>query len=194
MARATLAAIIARVRLLIADKGTPPQFSDDELQDTLDQRRTDVRYLELTPAETIAPGGGVTWLDYYAPFDLLWWEGDAQLVDNRFAPLTPLTSDLSGGHWTFATNQRPPVWIVGKAFDLYAASADALEQWIAALKLEYSTTQETNVYQRNERITTMTDLAASYRAKERVRTVTMTRPDTMTQEPQSSWVTPAAWR
>src|SRR5215831_15481657 len=104
MARATLADIIARVRLLISDKATPPQFSDDDLQTTLDQRRTDLRYLELTPAETIAAGGAVTWLDYYAPYDLLWWETDAQLVDNRFAPLTPATSDFSGGHWTFTTN------------------------------------------------------------------------------------------
>ena len=193
MARATLAAIIARVRLLISDKGTPPQFSDDELEDTLDQRRTDIRYLELTPAETIAPGGGVTWLDYYAPYDILWWEGDAQLVDNRFAPLSPATSDLVGGHWTFTQDQRPPVWIVGKVFDLYAASADALEQWIAALKLEYSTTQETNVYQRNERIATMTALAATYRAQQRVQSVTMTRPDTQATDTWS-WQAPAPAR
>jgi hypothetical protein len=188
-----MADIIARVRLLISDKATPPQFSDDDLQGTLDQRRTDIRYLELTPAETIAPGGAVTWLDYYAPFDLVWWEADVQLVDNRFSPVTPATSDLAGGHWTFASNQRPPVWIVGKIFDLYAASADTLEQWIAALKLEYSTTQELNVYARKERITAMTDLAASYRAQQRVQSVTMIRPDTPRVD-AFSWVTSPATR
>lgn len=177
MARATMADIIARLRLLISDRGGTPVFTDQELQDTLDQHRTDIRYLELTPAQTFAPGGPVTWHDYYAPYDSQWWESDAQLVSSTFAVLTPTTSDLSGGHWTFAANQLPPVYIVGKLFDLYAAAADVLEQWIALIKLEYGTTQETNVYNRRERVTTLTDLAATYRAKQAVQQVTMTRPD-----------------
>jgi hypothetical protein len=180
MARATLAEILARVRLLVNDRGTPPTFSDDELADTLDQRRSDFFQEPLQEQVTYFAGKPAAWLDYYAPFDLQWWEGDVQLYANTFAPITPATSDLSGGHWTFTTSQNPPVYITGKLFDLYAAAADVLDLWIAQLKLEYDTRQDQrNQFMRQQRITTMTDLAASYRAKQQPQSVTMTRPDTV---------------
>lgn len=180
-ARATCADIIARVRLMVNDRGGTPVFSDDQLQDTLDQRRDDLRYLGLIPAETISgpPNQGqVTWLDFYAPDGMGWWEEDAQLVSNVFAPLAPATSDWIVGHWTFTSNQLPPAYIVGKTFDLYAAAADTLEEWIALLKLEYTTTQEKDVFARTERIANMEMLAERYRAKQRPRTATLVRDDT----------------
>jgi hypothetical protein len=177
MARATLAEILARVRLLVNDRGTPPTFSDDELADTLDMHRRDFFQEPLQEQVTYFAGQPAAWLDYYAPFDLQWWEGDVQLYANTFVPITPATSDLSGGHWTFTTSQNPPVYITGKLFDLYAAAADVLDLWIAQLKLEYGTTQETNIYNRGERIATLTGLAAKYRATQAVKQITMTRPD-----------------
>jgi hypothetical protein len=180
--RATMVDIIARVRLLVNDQGVTPVFSDSQLQDTLDQRRADIRYLGLIPAETISgppTQGVVTWLDFYAPDGMGWWEGDAQIVSNVFAPLTPATSDFIVGHWTFAVSQLPPCYIVGKTFDLYAAAADTLEQWVALLKLEYDTRQNRlDMFQRSQRIDHMTALAATYRAKQRPATATLVRDDT----------------
>jgi hypothetical protein len=139
---------------------------------------------------TYFAGKPAAWLDYYAPFDLQWWEGDVQLYANTFAPITPATSDLSGGHWTFTTSQNPPVYITGKLFDLYAAAADVLELWIAQLKLEYDTRQNRlDLFQRQQRITTMTDLANTYRAKQQVQSVTMSRPDMTPAGAGTAWFT-----
>jgi hypothetical protein len=171
--------IIARVRLMIADTSGTPVFADQSLQDTLDTRRTDVRYMELIPAETISgppTAGTVTWLDFYAPVG--WWENDEQLLSNIWAPLTPTTSDRVVGHWTMATNQYPPVYIVGKYYDLFAAAADTLEEWIGLLKLQYDTVHERDRFLRNQRIVAMEGMIAKYRAKQMPQTATLTRDDT----------------
>lgn len=182
--RSSMSDILARVRLLVNDTGGTPIFTDQEIQDTCDTRRTDVRYLELTPAETIAgppTAGTVTWLDYYAPVG--WWENDESLVSNVFAPLTPATSDRIVGHWTLSVSQIPPVYIVGKTYDLYAAAADTLDQWIAMRKLEYDFDEAKDRFFRSQSVTQMQALAASYRAKSRPRSVQLGRPDTYPQSP-----------
>jgi hypothetical protein len=119
--RSSMADIIARVRIMINDTGGTPVFTDQVIQDTLDQRREDNRYMGLIPAETIAgppSAGTVTWLDY------------------------------------------------------------SLEQWVALLKLEYDFDSEKDKYLRSQRVKMMTDMAATYRAKQLPQTATFTRDDT----------------
>ena len=145
--RTTMAALISKVRLLINDPaGASQQFTDNEVQDALDDWRRDVRYEQLTPAPTLSNVGGVAndpsqpgiaeynWTDYYSSFQ--WWEQGEVLSDGHFITLTPASSDELVGHWTFnlpTPGQYPPIFITGRVFDIYAAAADLLEMWAARL-------------------------------------------------------------
>ena len=64
MPRATMASLIARVRLMVAESGTAI-FSDDNIQDKLDECRFDVRYALLVPKPTYSNSLGIQYNDYY---------------------------------------------------------------------------------------------------------------------------------
>src|SRR6267154_1099796 len=150
--RATLAAQIARVRLLISDPaGASQQFDDQTIQDTLDEHRDDIRYEGMTIAPSIVNTASTNnqastiFADYYSRYT--WWEADAVLQGQgptgaAWIVLTPLASDYITGHWQFeltpfvngtVPGQLPPVFITGKIFDIYGAAADLLEYWAATL-------------------------------------------------------------
>lgn len=145
--RTTMVALIAKVRRLINDPaGASQQFTDNDIQDALDDWRRDVRYEQLTPAPTLYNVGGVAndpaqpgiadynWTDYYSSFQ--WWEQGEVLTDGHFITLTPASSDELTGHWTFnlpTPGEYPPVFATGRVFDIYAAAADLLDMWSATL-------------------------------------------------------------
>lgn len=163
MPRPSMAALITQVRLLIADPaGSGQAFSDDEIQTALDRYQTVVRYAPLHPEPTLLPTGVAEYRDYFANRGD--WEADEQLVDASWNTLTPATSDRQTGHWTFASpGQNPPVYIVGKTYDLYAAAADLLEAWAAKLKLEYDFSTDGQSFQRSLKVKAMLLLAREYR-------------------------------
>lgn len=170
MARTTLSDLIERVRLLIHDADSNI-FSDDEIQDALDQHRSDVRYLELEAAETIQAGGSIVYLDYYAGRGD--WESDEVLYDASYNALTPQSADRLTGHWVFAESQSPPVYIVGKAYDLFASAADLLEAWASREKLSVDVGADGTSLQRSQRFEMLLGLARQYRARSRPRRVEM---------------------
>lgn len=175
-ARASLATIISRLRLMVADPtGASAVFTDDQLQDYLDARRTDHRYRQLELRPSYAPGGGTTYLEYYA--GLGWWEADEQLVSGQYAVLSPATSDRVVGHWTFAASQNPPVLITGKTFDLNAAAADVLEAWAAKVKLDFDFKADDQSFSRSQKVKALMELAATFRRKGSIRSAHMYRSD-----------------
>lgn len=191
--RASMADLLSAARLLINDPaGDTEVFSDQQVQDALDHTRTDYRYLELAPAASIAPGGAVSWLDYYAMSgteSIGDWEDDVVLAGYpAFAVLTPVTSDPLVGHWTFDTSaypqgQRPPVYLIGKTYDRYGAAVELLEAWAGTLTLRFgfrSDSQQFNVSEQSEHLLT---LAARYKMKMRVGMLQMQRSDV----PQELW-------
>ena len=173
-ARASLASLITRVRTLIDDNATTKTFTDDEVQAALDNWRTDVRYLELRPAET-RTSSGVEYRDYYAPCGD--WEADAVLYDSGYATLTPTTSEYQAGHWAFTTGVTPPVYIVGKTFDVYAAAADLLEMWAAREKLSFDFDTDGQSFKRSQKAAALLALAREYRRQQRPASVLMDRGD-----------------
>jgi len=133
--RSTMSDLIARTRLLMADTAAADQdFQDQDVQDTLDRRRTDVNYQELRGKPTIDPSSRLLlYYDYYSNYPD--WEDDVKIQHGSdWAVLTPDVSDNVVGHWTFTDNTLPPVFIVGKTYDLYAAAADLLEIWLVRAK------------------------------------------------------------
>jgi hypothetical protein len=171
-----MADLISRLRLLIGDPAGGSQvFADQELQDALDLRRDDVRYLAPAAAETIAPGGTVQYLDYYA--DRAPWEADEALVDGNWATLTPASADRVVGRWTFAASTPPPVYVTGKVYDLYAAAADVLEAWAATVKLDFTFTTDGQQFTRAQKFNQIAALAADYRRRSRPQAVRQVRSD-----------------
>src|SRR5262245_55358434 len=111
MARAAMANLITCLRRHIGDpSGASQTWSDNELQDTLDQHRTDHDGLTL---ERIAsyPAGVLSYLEYAAPVGD--WEEDAALADSGHTALTPAASDYLTGRWTFASEPSYPVSVTG---------------------------------------------------------------------------------
>lgn len=137
MPRSTMSALIARVRLMIFDTGGSPLFTDDNIQDKLDECRFDYFNFPLLLRPLFTNPGGIVYNDYYARVGHTIrgnWEGGSELTLRwgDFTLLTPVTSDELVGHWTF-NNQKPPVLLTGKRYDLYRAAADLLDYKIANL-------------------------------------------------------------
>lgn len=172
-ARTTLAGLITRLRRLVNDPGAAQTWDDDELQDWLDANRLDVRRAVLRP-ETTWVSGTVTYTDYYADYGD--WESDVVLQDAEGNELTPVTSELVTGRWTF-TEQRPPVYITGKTYDLYGAAAEVLEAWAARSALLFDFEADGASYKRSQAGQALERLAERYRGQARPRRVVMRRDD-----------------
>lgn len=176
-ARETMADLIGRLRLMIADpSGDGQTFGDEELQEFLDARRTEHRYRRLEPLPTIGPGGAVTYAAYHSggAHD---WEEDGALYGPDFGEVEPERSDWRRGRWEFAENQPAPVYINGKTYDLAAAGADALEAWAAKLKAEYDIRAGDQTFERSAQIQQTLAMATALRRRQRAGPATWRRSD-----------------
>lgn len=172
--RSSILDIIAHVRGLINDaSGTV--FTDVEIESVLDRRRSDWTYLQLKAVGTIAPGGSVSYKDFWA--DRGYWEDDAELVDAGYAVLTPLVSDYINGHWTMSSQPLTPVLISGRTHDIYAGAAELLEMWAAKVALEFDFSAGGQNFSRSQQQAQLLKLAAQYRAKAPVGWAKLVRED-----------------
>lgn len=176
--RATMYQLVAQVRLLIGDPASnDATFSDDELQMFLDNQGFTVLYQPLTAEPTIAPGGGTAYYAWFAPVG--WWESDESLTDASYNVLTPTSSDRQRGRWVFGTSQND-VLLTGRYYDVHLAAADAVDAWLAKLKLAYDFAADGGDYKRSQMVIGLQALASSLRAKAGnggLQTATMTRWD-----------------
>lgn len=168
--------LITRVRSLIYDpEGASAIFSDDEIQDALDDHRNDVRYLELKPAETIQSGGSISYLEYHAGRPD--WEGTVTLLNASYGTLSPSSANYRRGVFNFSSNQDPPVMIVGQTYNLYAASVDLLKLWKARLKLQFDFTADGSSFKLSQQLKSLDDLIVQYENKAGIETGIMLRGD-----------------
>lgn len=195
-ARTSMASLIAWTRRKIGDPaGANQQFSDDEIQDALDAYRTDVRYELLHDAPSIVNAASTghqavfIYADYYSDFQN--WEEDVVLQGNdstnaSWVTLTPVVSDALNGHWQFETDvfsagtapgQIPPVYATGKIYDVYAASADLLETWAAALACRYDSSVNGQTLKRSQLMQGKVLLASLCRRQAQPRTAKFLRSD-----------------
>lgn len=187
--RASMSDLITRVRRYIGDPAqASEQFTDQEIQNVLDEHRFTVRYAPLRPGPTLSQGALYDFLDYYA--DMGNWEADAVLTWVDFSVLTPATSDLINGHWTFvkaAPGQYPPVYLTGKYYDLHASAADLLEQWAGALAAtNYDFTADGRTFRRSQLPANLYKAADMHRRKALVTSAPTYRGDLSTAHPEFS--------
>lgn len=183
--RSSMTALIARVRLMIAESGTAI-FADQDIQDKLDECRENVRYEPLTPQPTFANPGGIQYNDYYSgdpDRPRGFWEADETIIYGDFTTRTPVTSDELVGHWTF-NNQLPPLLIAGKRYDVYRAAADLLDEKIAALAAtETDFSADGQSFHLSQQLTFLEKRAQSYRRKQRARLGAQGREDSPSARP-----------
>lgn len=173
-ARASMAALITQVRDLIQDNGSTEVFTDEQLEQFLDDNRIDANYLEMRWRESIAPGGSVSYYEYRAAAN---WETTATVTNNQYGTVTAGTVDYRRGVWTFATSQEPPLYVTGARYNVYAAAAAALEQWMATLKFTYDFTADGATFRRSQQVAAMQALLDRYRSMAGPQVMTMTRSD-----------------
>lgn len=192
--------LITRTRLMIADlAGNSQFFTDHDVQDRLDANRDDVRYEGLAIAPSIvnlastSNSASTIFADYYSKYG--WWESDVVLQGQGptglpWIVLTPLTSELllDQAHWQFETSvftsgtvpgQLPPVFATGKIYDVYAAAADLLTFWAAALSSAYNISVDGQSLQRSQLMTAKLTLADLYRRQSRPKIAKLVRRDVM---------------
>lgn len=172
--------LISRVRLLIGDpSGASQQFTDQNIQDMLDLGRVNVVNALLRPAVTLTSNGVLNYTDYYA--DIGNWESDVVIQNGSFTILTDMSaSDYLTGHWTWnlaSPGKIPPLFITGKYYDLYGASADLLEMWAATWARSYNFTADGQSFQRSQAAQMMLTQAKQYRKQALVHTIPMIRSD-----------------
>lgn len=162
-ARTSMAALIAKTRMLIGDSaGSTQVFTDDEIQTVLDAHEKNIRYEALTPMVTIVSGGAVTWLIWKSKYGD--WEDDAEVVDGTYTEITPSVFDAAEGEWTFTTSQKV-VFVTGDAYDVHGSAAQLLDYWIAKLKLGVDFAADGGNYSLSQRITALEKMRNAYLAK-----------------------------
>lgn len=169
--RLTMAALISSVRILINDLapvGNGQIFSDQIIQDVLDEGREDVKNMPLIPKPTFNVGT-IQYLDYWSEFG--GWEDGYVLKQYLTIVVTPSVLEPIAGHFQFSSNTWPPVYISGTLHDRYRAAADLLERMAAQWVLSYSMTVDSQNLQRGQVVNNLQALARTYRMKQRPRTI-----------------------
>jgi hypothetical protein len=161
-ARSSMSDIILQLRLMVNDTNSL-EFTDDQLQDVLDQRAFISSYEGLNTLETILPGGTVEYKEFQA--DRQWFETDTILTDSAFNTITPTTADYKLAYFTFATSQVIPLLIYGWYYDLNAAAADVWDLKAAKYASEFDFSVDGGSYSKSQRVTNARNTAKEYRSK-----------------------------
>ena len=175
--------LIERVRSLVGDTGLTPAYSDDQIVVALNERREEVRYMDLDALETIQPGGAVVYLDFVAHVGF--WDDGVELVDASYSPLTPSLSDNLGGRWSFDDPQAD-VYLTGFTYDVYGACGDLVSSGSGAASAlgageKIRVTADGTTIEKSSSSSSSdgssTNVAASFYAKARPRTLSFIRTD-----------------
>lgn len=163
-ARTSMTALIAKARRLIADTSGSPVFTDNDIQDALDVRRLEQRFVALQPSPSFTTGGATLFLDYYADYE--YWEDDVLLQDMSYNTLTASLAEPLVGHWHFTSAPNGfGVRATGKTYDMYGACADLLDSWAATVMLQFDATTGRDTFNRSQKFDMIAKLAATYRSR-----------------------------
>lgn len=160
--RSGMQTLVDRLRVMVGDADASPTFSDDDLQDFLDERRIDVIEAQLRPWPATL-GSSVAYTEFRAP--RRWWEGGAVLIGITSTPLVPTTEDLVAGRWTFAAGHAIPVYVTGSCFDIYGAAQAVCEAWAAKVAVEFDFGTDQQTFNRSDKRVGLLAVAREYARK-----------------------------
>lgn len=195
--RSTMSDLIALTRTMIADPaGASQQFSDQQVQDRLDASRDDIRYEQLVIAPSIVNTASTNniasyiFADYFSKYG--YWEADVVLQGYLNAAywkvLTPVASELllDEAHWQFeltpfvngtVPGQIPPIFAIGKVYDVYSAAAALLDFWAATLTGAYDIVVDGQNLRRSQLLALKMQMATYYRRQAKPKLAKMNRYD-----------------
>jgi hypothetical protein len=175
MARSSMAALITRVRDLINDPaGVSQIWTDDQIQNVMDESRFDIVNEMMVPKPTYITGQ-ILFENYYTP--VANWEDDYVIKQYLYNPVTPNTLEPIAGHFGFNQTTLPPLYITGKRYDIYRAAADLLERWAAKSLQQFAFSSDGQSFQPQQVVDNINKLVKLYRQKQQPRTISMTRSD-----------------
>jgi hypothetical protein len=174
MSRSSMADLITRVRVLINDTGSAT-FTDDEVQNVLDETRLDIAnealMYEITYSTT-----ATEYLYYYSKRGG-GWETDYSIKQNLTTTVTPSSDNLIVGKFAFSSSTDPALFITGKLYDVYKAAADLLERHAVQYTLAYDVMANNQTLSRSQIIKNMHSVIKHYRSLQRPRTIKIGRSD-----------------
>jgi hypothetical protein len=189
-ARAGMADLITKLRALTSSGSADysvnsvTYWTDDQLQSTLDQHRTDFRNLLLTADPTLFNSVDY-YYDYYVP-DHDWLEGTASgtaawMLTNGTGgtvAFSDYTLNIDAKHLKFSANQEGTAYyLAGRAFDLYSAASDVWESIASSVWDRFDLRTDNHDMSRSQLYDHATKQAARMRAKGGITSSIMTRPD-----------------
>lgn len=157
--RPSLTALVAKLRFLIQDTGTPPVFTDDELGGLLDEYAIVENYLTLDG--DVIRGNPDTYLVFRGPG---FWEDVRVYNANNVLLTTPgnYSMDTLRGIVTLAASTTEGVTISGTRVDLYGAAGAACTIWASKLKLDYDVAVGGDSFTRSQKITQLLTMADEF--------------------------------
>jgi hypothetical protein len=170
-----MASLIAYARELLNDPSPTPTLTDQQIQDRLDLNRRDVYNMELRFPDIISTDGSVIWTDFFSR--LGFWEDGHTLQGPNWNLVTPATAEPLIGRWTFAVSQQTPIYITGKAYDMYGACAQLLTVLEGSLRQTMNFSADGLSVQRLDQLANIRSLRSSYQKQAWVRNVKLVRGD-----------------
>lgn len=156
--RPTLATIRAALRRMIGDTNTEePEFADEDLDRLLDVHATELDRYPLWPADD----DYLVWL-----LDLVPLEGGYTLRNGSGQEIAPVIADEQAGRVQFGLFQAV-VTVDGRAHDIHAAAADALDEWAARLARNFDVSTHGQNLSRSQQAKALREAASGYRARAR---------------------------
>ena len=160
--RSSMADLITHLRLLANDQNSD-EFTDQELQDVLDQHAYVAGYEQMTPIENITSEGVTEYKAFQS--ERLYFDTDAKLYNTSYSELTPDTSDYKLAYFTFSTSQDLPVLIYGWWYDMNAAAANVWELKASKYASLYDFDADGGDYKLSQKADAARKRAADFRAQ-----------------------------
>ncbi len=160
--RSTTSDLRAWLRKLVNDpSGASAVFSEQDLQDLLDEVRATVRQGELTVVEvrTASAVQRRVWRSICGD-----WEGSPTFQDENFTTVTPSSSDLYVGEFVFAADYDQ-VYITGNLHNVYQAAANALRMMLAKVAQQTDVKADDIEERRSQKVKGLQSLIEEYETR-----------------------------
>lgn len=194
-ARAGMTALIQRTRAMTAagtadwTLGSVAYWSDDVMQETLDQYRLDFYKTPLTPIpEVVSAGinnsGTAIYKKYQIPYENLETIDSGTAIfllnyANGGTVVEPYSVDYQRGLITFTNNMGgTAIYLTGRSYDLNETAAEIWDQKAAHYALAYDVSTDNQSLKRSQIMAQCQKMAAKYRAEAGAQSFTTERLDT----------------
>ena len=160
--RSSMTALITQARLLVNDTDSL-LFTDQQVQDVLDQNAYAASYEPLNTLESILPGGVLEYKEFQA--NQTYFEADTILTDSAFNEVTPDASDFALGYFTFDTSQVIPLLIYGWYYDINNAAADLWDMKASKYADQFDFAADGGDFKLSQKVAQAKRQAVEFRAK-----------------------------